>query len=139
MSEHIKLPGGSELSVARDTSSYPDRFLVHAGQENVLESAVLSLVKKTTGMTTAEPIAKGSSLPALTPIEIDPHKLLRVTDDFEKRLAEILTDISSRVGAKLAQVGRRCLIQVGYSEALDNSENMFGDYLYIRVRLFPSR
>ena len=103
------------------------------------ESFRLSLVKKTTGMTTAEPIAKGSSLPALTPIEIDPHKLLRVTDDFEKRLAEILTDISSRVGAKLAQVGRRCLIQVGYSEALDNGENMFGDYLYIRVRLFPSR
>jgi len=137
MNEQIKLPTGAVLSVIRDSSSYPDRFSVLPGQEKIFESEILADIKRATGITAAQPLARDASLPAMVPIEIERQKILRLAEGFEKAVAEALGDMADKVGADLRRVRIRCWIQAGYSEALDNGENMFGDYLYVRARLFP--
>lgn len=139
MSEALKIFDELVLTVERDNSSYPERFSLAPDQEGTLEDAVLQLVRKQFGATNAEPIPAKAPGPAHEPTEIECRSVLRVTNGYEAAFREVLSHLAKDVGSKLSGTNVRFWLQIGYSEMLDNAENMFGDYLYLRARLFAVR
>lgn len=139
MSETIELEGGIQLAVTREQSAYPERFSLLPGQEQAIAEEVIRRMRAKFGVANVAPLSSEAGTPVHEPLQVEPQTLLRLRDDYAGRLNTALTQLAEAVGTTMLGKNARWWLQIGYSEQVDNGENMFGDYLYIRARIFQGR
>jgi hypothetical protein len=135
MSETLPINEKFSLEVSREICGRVEKYSLLPGQEADFTREILRRLKAVYGITNLEVFPAADPPPIQfdgRPPREEPKEILRLCPVFAAQVDDALREITAAIGPKRPTA---CWLQLVYSEAFDNANNMFGDFLYVNWRL----